>query len=66
MIDKTLMPKDASGNVRFASNQLVLCYTDKSKFADTITEMTEHLRKNGPSAFKEKWEVFVNEIKNIN
>ena len=27
------------------------------KFADTITEMTEHLSKKGPSAFKEKWEV---------
>jgi F420-non-reducing hydrogenase iron-sulfur subunit len=27
------------------------------KFADTITEMTEHLRKKGPSPFKEKWEV---------
>ena len=27
------------------------------KFADTTTEMTEHLRKKGPSAFKEKWEV---------
>ncbi|MBI5572101.1 MAG: tungstate ABC transporter substrate-binding protein WtpA [Desulfomonile tiedjei] len=36
VIDKTLMPKDASWNVRFASNQLVLCYTDKSKFANTI------------------------------
>lgn len=36
VIDKTLIPKDASWNVRFASNQLVLCYTDKSKFADTV------------------------------
>jgi F420-non-reducing hydrogenase iron-sulfur subunit len=27
------------------------------KFADTVTEMTEHLRKKGPSAFKDKWEV---------
>ncbi|MBN2464563.1 hydrogenase iron-sulfur subunit [candidate division WOR-3 bacterium] len=27
------------------------------KFADTITEMTGHLSKKGPSAFKEKWEV---------
>ena len=36
VIDKTLMPKYAAWNVRFASNQLVLCYTDKSKFADTI------------------------------
>ena len=36
VIDKTLIPKEASWNVRFASNQLVLCYTDKSKFADTV------------------------------
>ncbi len=27
------------------------------KFADTVTEMTVHLREKGPSAFKEKWEV---------
>lgn len=36
VIDKNLIPKFASWNVRFASNQLVLCYTDKSKFADEI------------------------------
>ena len=37
VIDKTLIPKFASWNVRFASNQMVLCYTDKSKFADEVT-----------------------------
>jgi molybdate/tungstate transport system substrate-binding protein len=36
VIDKNLIPKFASWNVRFASNQMVLCYTDKSKFADEI------------------------------
>ncbi|XXJ20391.1 tungstate ABC transporter substrate-binding protein WtpA [Desulfovibrio caledoniensis] len=36
VIDKSLIPKFASWNVRFASNQMVLCYTDKSKFADEI------------------------------
>ncbi|MEZ7197296.1 tungstate ABC transporter substrate-binding protein WtpA [Pseudodesulfovibrio karagichevae] len=36
VIDKTLIPKFASWNVRFASNQMVLCYTDKSKFAGEI------------------------------
>jgi molybdate/tungstate transport system substrate-binding protein len=36
VIDKSLLPQHASWNVRFAPNQLVLCYTDKSKFADTI------------------------------
>ena len=38
VIDKSLIPKFASWNVRFASNQLVLCYTDKSKFADKINK----------------------------
>ncbi|KAF1077823.1 tungstate ABC transporter substrate-binding protein WtpA [Halodesulfovibrio sp. MK-HDV] len=37
VINKNLIPKYASWNVRFASNQMVLCYTDKSKFADTIS-----------------------------
>lgn len=36
VIDKSLIPKFASWNVRFASNQMVLCYTDKSKFASEI------------------------------
>jgi molybdate/tungstate transport system substrate-binding protein len=51
VIDKTLMPKDASWNVRFASNQLVLCYTDKSKFADTVNSENwyEILERKGVS-----------------
>ena len=36
VIDKSLIPDYAATNIRFASNQLVLCYTDKSKFADEI------------------------------
>ncbi|WFS61436.1 tungstate ABC transporter substrate-binding protein WtpA [Pseudodesulfovibrio thermohalotolerans] len=36
VIDKNLIPKFSSWNVRFASNQMVLCYTDKSKFANEI------------------------------
>ncbi len=36
VIDKSLIPDYASINIRFASNQLVLCYTDKSKFADEV------------------------------
>ena len=36
VINKNLIPKFASWNVRFASNQMVLCYTDKSKFAGEI------------------------------
>jgi len=38
VIDKNLIPGYASWNIRFATNQLVLCYTDKSKFADKINE----------------------------
>ena len=33
VIDKLLIPKFADWNVRFASNRMVLCYTEKSKFA---------------------------------
>lgn len=36
VIDKILIPKYASWNIRFATNQLVLCYTDKSKFANEV------------------------------
>jgi len=36
VIDNTLIPAHADWNVRFASNQLVLCYTDKSKAASEI------------------------------
>ncbi len=36
VIDKTLIPKHAAWNIRFATNQLVLCYTDKSKFATEV------------------------------
>jgi len=36
VIDKNLIPKFASWNIRFASNQMVLCYTDKSKFANEV------------------------------
>lgn len=34
VIDNNLIPGHAGWNVRFAANQLVLCYTDNSKFAD--------------------------------
>ncbi|ACN16335.1 putative sulfate transport system, substrate-binding protein [Desulforapulum autotrophicum HRM2] len=37
VIDNTLVPDFADWNVRFASNQLVLCYTPTSRFSDTIT-----------------------------
>jgi len=36
VIDKTLIPDWADWNIRFATNQLVLCYTGQSRFADQI------------------------------
>lgn len=36
VIDKNLIPGKAQWNVRFATNQLVLCYTDQSKYADSV------------------------------
>jgi molybdate/tungstate transport system substrate-binding protein len=49
VIDNNLIPKFADWNVRFASNQLVLCYTDQSKFADEINDKNwyEILLKKG-------------------
>ena len=37
VIDKGLIPAHADWNILFASNQLVLCYTDQSKFADEVS-----------------------------
>jgi molybdate/tungstate transport system substrate-binding protein len=37
VIDKLLIPDYASWNVRFATNQLVLCYTDTSRYAKEVT-----------------------------
>ncbi|SDO67089.1 tungstate ABC transporter substrate-binding protein WtpA [Desulforhopalus singaporensis] len=37
VIDKNLIPEFADINIRFATNQMVLCYTDNSKYADAIT-----------------------------
>jgi len=36
VIDKTLIPDHADWNIRFASNQLVLCYTEQSRYADEV------------------------------
>jgi len=36
VIDNNLIPAFADWNVRFATNQLVLCYTDQSRYADQI------------------------------
>lgn len=37
VIDKLLIPAFADWNIRFATNQLVLCYTDRSRYANEIT-----------------------------
>jgi molybdate/tungstate transport system substrate-binding protein len=49
VIDKALIPKHAAWNIRFASNQLVLCYTEKSRFADEINadNWTQILERKG-------------------
>ncbi|HHP7235143.1 MAG TPA: tungstate ABC transporter substrate-binding protein WtpA [Desulfobacterales bacterium] len=36
VIDKSLIPAKADWNIRFATNQLVLCYTDQSRYADQV------------------------------
>ncbi len=38
VIDNYLVPSYADWNITFASNQLVLCYTEKSKFAREISD----------------------------
>lgn len=49
VIDNNLIPKFADWNIRFATNQLVLCYTDQSRYADQITadNWYEILQKDG-------------------
>ncbi len=38
VIDKLLRPDYTDNNIRFASNRMVLCYTEQSRFADTINK----------------------------
>ena len=49
VIDKLLIPSHAQWNIRFATNQLVLCYTDKSAYAKEVNADNWHeiLRKKG-------------------
>lgn len=49
VIDNNLIPKFANFNIRFATNQLVLCYTDQSKYSDKINKDNwyEILQKKG-------------------
>ncbi len=49
VIDKALVPNHADWNIRFASNQLVLCYTDRSQFAAEVNadNWTDILARKG-------------------
>jgi molybdate/tungstate transport system substrate-binding protein len=49
VIDKLLIPGYAASNIRFATNQLVLCYTDKSKYAGEVnaSDWYEILQRKG-------------------
>jgi molybdate/tungstate transport system substrate-binding protein len=38
VIDKLLIPAYADWNIRFATNRLVLCYTDKSRYANEVND----------------------------
>jgi len=51
VIDRLLIPDFADWNVRFATNQIVLSYTDKSKFSKDITadNWYEVLQRKGVS-----------------
>lgn len=42
VIDNNLVPGFADINIRFATNQLVLCYTDQSRFADELNADNWH------------------------
>lgn len=42
VINNNLIPAFADWNIRFATNRLVLCYTDKSKNSDTINKDNWH------------------------
>ncbi len=42
VIDKTLIPDYAEWNIRFATNQLVLCYTDQSRYAGEVNDKNWH------------------------
>jgi molybdate/tungstate transport system substrate-binding protein len=42
VIDKTLIPERADWNIRFATNQLVLCYTDQSRYAGEVNDKNWH------------------------
>ena len=49
VIDQLLIPAYADGNIRFATNRLVLCYTNKSKYAKEVNAQNwyEILLKKG-------------------
>lgn len=42
VIDKLLVPRHADWNIRFANNQIVLCYSKKSRYAGVINGKNWH------------------------
>ena len=42
VIDQMLIPKYANWNIRFATNRLVLCYTDKSRYSEEVNAQNWH------------------------
>ena len=49
VIDQMLIPKYANWNIRFATNRLVLCYTDKSEYSEEVNDQNwyEILKRRG-------------------
>jgi len=49
VIDKTLIPAEADWNIRFATNQMVLCYTERSRQAAEVSadNWTDILARKG-------------------
>jgi len=49
VVENLLMPEHADFNIRFATNEMAIAYTDKSKYADEITSKNWHeiLMKEG-------------------
>jgi len=59
VIDKILIPMHARWNVWFAVNQMVLCYTEKSRYAAEVTPDNWHKILIRPQVIWEHNEIWV-------